>query len=187
MFTSFCFALAAAVTAQASVLHGFAAFGIMIVIETIYGLALGQLLGGLRLRISNATLHVIASFITPFLAYIPMVKLGGSGIIATAIVGFTIGNQYSVRFTPAYRLTAFTVWPMFGFAIQSLIFLLVGLDFRSVLARISSIHIGTLIEYVALTVGTVIIGRFIWVYGFNIFLPNLLFPKTYDPNQVCYN
>lgn len=175
--TLFRFALAAAITNQFSFEYASTAFGMIIIGEIVYGLALGYILGELRSKISNTTLHVIASFLTPFLAYIPVVKLGGSGIIATAVVGFVIGNQYTLRFTPEYRLTALTIWPAIAFAIQGIIFLLVGLDMRSTLIRISSIPIESLVVYVISILSVVIIGRFVWVYGFVIFLPRLLFPS----------
>lgn len=175
--TLFRFALAAAVTNQFSVEHAFTTFVIMIIGETFYGIALGFLLGELRARIKSTPLHIIASFLTPFIAYIPMVQLGGSGIIATALVGFIIGNRYTLRFTPDYRLTALTIWPALAFAIQGLIFLLVGLDLRSTFERISSIPLESLLIYVMSVVIMVIIGRFIWVYGFVIVLPRMLFPS----------
>lgn len=128
-------------------------------------------------------LHIIASFITPFLAYIPMVELGGSGIIATAVVGFVIGNQYALRFTPEYRLAAITILPTLAFTIQCIIFLLVGLNIQSILLRISSIPMVVLFTIVGAMIAVVIMGRFIWVYGFVIFLPRFLFPslKKKDP------
>lgn len=181
--TIFRFALAAAITHQFLFGHAFLAFGIMTIGETLYGFLLGHLLGQLRTKISNTMLHIIASFITPFLAYIPTVALGGSGIIATAIVGFVIGNQYALRFTPEYRLAAMAILPTLAFAIQNIIFLLVGLNMHSTLMHISSISMGSLVTYVSAIIAVVIIGRFIWVYGFVIFLPRFLFPslKKRDP------
>jgi len=175
--TLFRFALAAAITNEFSIAHAFFDFSAMIIGETLYGLILGHLLGKLRAKFLNTPLHVIASFLTPFLAYIPAVKCGGTGILATAIVGFVIGNQYTLRFTPEYRLIALSIWPTLGFAIQGLIFLLVGLDMRSTFIRISSIPFETLLLYLFSITVVVIVGRFIWVYGAVICLPRLLFPS----------
>jgi CPA1 family monovalent cation:H+ antiporter len=123
------------------------------------------------------------SVITPFLAYFPCVMLGGSGVIATAIVGFIIGNQYAPRFTPDYRLLAFNLWPTLGFCVQSIVFLLVGIDMNNIINSISSIPLHDLVLYSSSVILTVIIGRFIWVYLFVLFLPRFLFPsiKKKDP------
>lgn len=67
--TLFHFALTAAITSQFSFAQALGTFIVMIVGETLYGLMLGHLLGKLRTKITNTTLHVIASFITPFAAY----------------------------------------------------------------------------------------------------------------------
>lgn len=161
----FRFALAAAVTHTFSVVHALSAFFLVIIGETLYGFILGNLLGKMRQKITNTTLHMIAAVVTPFLAYIPAVLLGGTGVLATAIVGFLIGNQYSLRFTPEYRLISIGTWPMIAFAIEGLIFLLVGLDLRTILMHISVIHFNTLFLYVSSIIATVIAGRFIWVYS----------------------
>lgn len=173
----FRFALAAAVTHTFSALHAFTAFIAVIIGETLYGLILGTLLGKIRLKIKNATLHMIASIITPFLAYIPAVMLGGTGVLATAVVGFLIGNKYSVRFTPEFRLISFGIWPVFAFAIENLIFLMVGLDMRGIFTRISIIPPATLLLYVSSICFVVIIGRFIWVYSAVLFNAKILFPR----------
>jgi len=73
-------------------------------------------------KITNPFLHIIASIITPFLAYLPVVKCGGSGVLATAVVGFLIGNYYSLRFTPEFRLMSRGLWPTIALAIQGLLF-----------------------------------------------------------------
>lgn len=181
--TLFRYALAAAITNEFSATHAIFSFVAMIIGETVYGLILGHLIGELRCRIKNTSLHVIASFITPFIAYFPIVKLGGTGILATAIVGFVIGNNFTLRFTPEFRLIGLKIWPTTTFAIQSLIFLLVGLDMRSIFIGISSIPIGTLMQYIFSIIFVVIIGRFIWVYGALIFLPRFLLPylRKTDP------
>jgi CPA1 family monovalent cation:H+ antiporter len=175
--TLFRFTLAAAVSNQFSISSAVGDFVAMLVGEAAYGFILGHLIGQLRMRMTNTTLHVIASFLTPFLAYVPMIKLGSSGIVATAMVGFIIGNQYAMRFTPTYRLTALTTWPMVAYAIQALIFLLVGLDLRSAFLQVSAVPVKWLIEYVVAIAAVVIVGRFIWVYGVVIMLPRLLSPS----------
>jgi monovalent cation/hydrogen antiporter len=185
----FRFALAAAITHEFSVIHATSAFFAVIIGETLYGLLLGNLLGKLRQKITNPMLHIIASILTPFLAYIPAVKLGGSGVLATAVVGFLIGNQYSLRFTPEYRLIGTALWPALAFAIEGLLFLLVGLDMRSIFERISFLSLESLALYVFSIIFVVIIGRFIWVYGAVIFIPRVLLPslRKKDPYPPWQN
>ena len=77
----FRFALAALLTHQFSAVHAVTTFFAIIIGETLYGLAVGYIMGELKVKISNTVLHVIASVLTPFLAYTPAVMLGGSGVL----------------------------------------------------------------------------------------------------------
>jgi CPA1 family monovalent cation:H+ antiporter len=160
----FRFALVALLTHEFSVIHATLTFVAIMVGETVYGLLLGNLIGQIRQRFSNTGIHIIASLLTPFLAYIPMVKLGGSGIVATAITGFIIGNQYSIRFTSEFRLTSQAIWPALAFALQSILFLLIGSNIRDIVEGISSIPIGTIMLYALSVTTVVIVGRFIWEF-----------------------
>lgn len=186
----FRFALAVVITHQFSFMHAVSSYFAVVIGETLYGLLLGFILGELRTKIRNTTLHMIASILTPFLAYIPAIIFGGCGVLATAITGFIIGNRYATRFTPEFRLFSLTFWPMLSFIIQSIVFLLVGLDLRFIIERISTIPLHTLLLYSAAIITLIIIGRFIWVYSAAI-IPRFLFPQIrkndpYPPWQYLF-
>ncbi|MBS0349576.1 MAG: sodium:proton antiporter [Proteobacteria bacterium] len=162
--TLFRFALAAEITHQFMLIHALITFFAIIIGETIFGLLMGFILGELRKRITNPSLHVLASLLTPFLVYYPVNMLGGSGIIAVVATGFVIGHYYSTQFTPQFRLISRAMWPAFSFAIQSLLFLLVGLDLSSILKGIAVMPLKPLIIDVITLVALAIVGRFVWVY-----------------------
>jgi Na+/H+ antiporter len=170
-------ALAAVVTHEFSAVDAVSTFVLDVIGETIYGLIVGFGFGLLRTRISNSVLHIIASLLTPFIAYFPPEHLGGSGILATVVAGFVIGNVFSIRFTPEFRLISRAVWPALAFAMQSILFLLVGLEMRFVIESISSISLNSLLLYSGSVIAAVIIGRFVWVYVAVAFLPRFLFPS----------
>jgi Na+/H+ antiporter len=179
----FRFSLAAVVTHQFYPLQALTTFVIVIIGETLYGLALGYAIGKLRLRIKNPVLHIMASILTPFLAYLPPEQLGGSGIIATVAVGSVIGHVYSVRFTPEFRLISKAVWPTLAFAIQNIIFLLVGLNMLSILNGIAMIPVWDLVIYSSAVIAAVVLGRFFWVFIMLGYLPRLLFPAVRRKNS----
>lgn len=170
----FRFALAAVMTHQFSPVKAVSTFFIVVICETIYGLALGNVLGQLRLKIHDPILHMLVSFLTPFLAYLPAEKLGGSGVLATVVTGFVIGHVYSVRFSPEFRLLSRSIWPTISFAIQCILFLLLGLEMQFIIARISSIPAKSLLLYSGIIILVVIIGRFVWVYP-AAYLPRFFF------------
>jgi len=168
--------LLAMVTYDFSVFQASSTFIVIIIGEAFYGLALGYILGELRLKINDPILHMLTSLLTPFLAYLPVEKMGGSGVLATVVTGFVIGNIYSSHFTPDFRLLSRAVWPTLAFAIESILFILIGLDLRFILESISTIPFASLALYSGSIIFVVIVGRFIWVY-LSAYIPQFLFPS----------
>ncbi|HVV69007.1 MAG TPA: Na+/H+ antiporter [Gammaproteobacteria bacterium] len=162
--TLFRFSLAAIFTHQFSLVSAVSSFFIIIVAETVYGFVLGHLIGKLSLKINNPILQIMLSLLTPFLAYLPAQRLGGSGVLATVVTGLIIGHKYMERFQPEVRIIGHSVWVMLSFALQSILFLLVGLDLDTIWDHISFLPINSLVLYSLALIVTVIIGRFLWVY-----------------------
>jgi Na+/H+ antiporter len=174
--TIFRFALAAAITHYFSMTEAIFSFFAIVIGETLYGLALGHLLGQVRMRVEEPMLQMLLSIVTPFLAYLPAVRLGGSGVLATVVTGLVIGHVYLPRLTPGSRLLWHAVWRTITFVLSSILFLLVGLKFNSILKNISVISPSQLIYYASLITTIVIVGRFLWVYP-AAYLPRFLFPS----------
>jgi Na+/H+ antiporter len=179
----FRFALAATVSANFSAVSTVATFFAVLIGETLYGLVVGYVVGWLRSKIKHNFLHVIASVLTPFIAYYPAVMLGGCGVLATVVAGSIIGNVFALRFTPSFRLISRAIWPSLTFALQSILFLLVGLNLKTIMESISALPLSILIAYAVAVVLVMILGRFIWVYGAVYLLPRALFPgiRKKDP------
>jgi monovalent cation/hydrogen antiporter len=168
----FRFAVVALLTHQFAVMKAVSTFFLIIVCETAYGIVLAFIIGEARLRIRDPILQMMISILTPFLAYIPAEKLGGSGVLATVVVGLVLGQRYWEQYTPDTRLNSHAVWATLGFAVQGFLFLITGLNLRNVLQNVSALSSTTLITYSSLIIAIVIIGRFVWVYGC-VYLPRL--------------
>lgn len=179
----FRFSLAAVITHQFVVFNVITSFVYVVLGETIYGIVLAYLLGELRIRINDPVLQMILSILTPFLTYLPAEKMGGSGVLATVVCGLIMGHYYTERYTPEVRLTIRAVWNTLGYITQSFLFLMVGLDLRFILDRLStststltSIFVGS----VAIIL-VVVVGRFIWVWCSTFISNYLLFNRTKEP------
>lgn len=172
----FRFSIAAFMTHQFLVSHALLVFLAMVVGETLYGLLLGNVLGKLRVYIRDPLLQMVVSLLTPFIAYLPAVRLGGCGVISTVIAGFIIGNYYSMQFTPQFRLLSRSIWPTISFMIQSLLFLLVGVNIDTIYASIAIVPVMDLIKFLAIVLAGVVFGRFLWVFPIT-YLPGLLIPS----------
>ncbi|RDI43376.1 Na+/H+ antiporter [Aquicella lusitana] len=179
----FRFSLIAVLTNQFSLLQAVSDFFAILVCETLYGFVLGHLLGQIRTKLHEPMLQMLLSIVTPFLAYLPAEHLGGSGVLAVVVTGLVITHVYAERFMPEARLLWSSVWKTIGFTLQSILFLLVGLNLRSTLNNITSIPTRDLMLYSIVITAVVIAGRFIWVYP-SAYLPGLLFPsiRKQDPH-----
>lgn len=89
------------------------------------------------------------------------------------MVGFYIGSQSSERFSPGVRLTGVPIWPVLVFIFNNLLFLVTGLQLRSVLERTSDFPASALFYYGALISAVVIGARLIRVYT-SSYLPRVL-------------
>lgn len=170
----FRFALAAVITHEFILHQAILEFSTIVVVETLYGLVMGFVIGELRLRLRDANLQMVISLLTPFLVYLPAQKLGGSGILAIVVTGFVIGYRYLERLPPEIRILGTSIWKTLGFLVQSLLFLLVGLDLRFIIERIALIPVTQLILYAFAVIFVVIVGRFIWVFP-AFYWPQLFF------------
>ena len=171
--TAFRFASAAVVSGSFSFRDASFSFLTVVFGEAGYGLALGWAVSRVRQRLKDSSLEITVSFLTPFLAYLPAELLGGTGVLATAVVGFYIGSQSSERFSPGVRLTGVPIWQVLVFIFNNLLFLVTGLQLRSVLERTSDFPVSTLFYYGALISAVVIGARLIWVYP-SSYLPRAL-------------
>ncbi len=169
----FRFSLAAIATNTFSIPAAVTDFVVVIVGETLYGFAVGWVMGEWRKHIHNTSLHMIASLLTPFVAYYPATHLGGCGVLATAVAGFMIGNRYAPYFSPEFRLVSRSIWPMLSFLVQSIVYLLLGLNLHLILRNISLVSLPILYFYSLIVIALVVVGRFVWVFP-SVYLPRFL-------------
>lgn len=172
----FRFALAAVLTHHFYPEKAAVSFILVVISETIYGLFVGNCLGSLNMKLREPVLQMTISLLTPFIAYFPAERMGGCGILATAVAGFTIADRYYDRYQPEARLILNSVWSALTFLIESILFLCVGLEMRFIIERISAIELQELFILIISVVLTVIFGRFLFVYPV-AYLTRFLFPS----------
>src|SRR3990172_717421 len=171
--TAFKFAVAAVVLGSFSFRGASVAFLAVVFGEVGYGLLLGWTISRLRQRLKDPTIEITVSLLTPFLAYLPPERLGGSGILATAVVGLYIGRHLPELSTSGGRLIGVPFWQMIVFILNNILFLLIGLQLRTVIEKTADLPVSLLLYYGGLISAVVIVARIIWVYP-AAFLPRAL-------------
>ena len=164
--TAFKFASVAVVLGSFSLENASLTFLGIVLGEVGYGLFLGWILSKIRQRFNDPSLGITMALLTPYLAYLPPERLGGSGVLATAVVGLYIGSLRSKIFTSKMRLTAVPVFQTLVFILNNFLFLVTGLQLKTVLEGTRGLPGLYLLYYGALISFIVIIARIIWVFSF---------------------
>ena len=158
-------------------------FAAIVVGELLWGIGVGLLMLRLRRWVNDPLIEIILSVLTPFLAFWPPMHLGGSGVLATLAAGLYTSWNGPRLISPATRLQGVFFWEFFTYVIEGMVFLITGLQARTVIGRISHYPLSQLALSVAVITAVVIVARFVWVFPAT-YLPRWLFPpvRKKDPS-----
>ena len=136
-------------------------------------LILGGIAGGLLIAvlidwfdrsIGDTALQLMVSVATPYFAYLLGESLRASGVLATVACGLYLGRKRSESFTTEARLDSRAVWNTIDFALNSLIFIVVGLQLPAVLDGMRPLRWPILIGGAAFICAVVIGLRMLWIF-----------------------
>jgi CPA1 family monovalent cation:H+ antiporter len=158
------FAVAAASTGVFSPWHAAGTFVLIIVGEIAYGVAVGWLSLHLRRWARDPRIEITLSLMTPYVAFLVPAQLGGSGVLATVAAGLFVSWNGPLLIPAATRLQGIFFWDLLVYLVEGFIFLVTGLQLRTLFERTDMSALPQPIFVTLLTVLVVVIARFIWVY-----------------------
>jgi Na+/H+ antiporter len=167
------FAVVAVVTGTFSLPTAAGEFGLIVVGELIYGLAVGWLSLHLRQWSHEPRVEITLSLMTPYLAFWVPYHFGGSGVLATVACGLYVSWNGPLLIPPATRLQGIFFWDLLVYLIEGLIFLVTGMQVRTLVDNAAGFPLRELLVATALMTLIAIIARFVWV-----------FPATYLPRWL---
>ena len=167
--------------------------GLQFLVGAVGGIAAGFAVGWLvvwaRRHLSeDPSVQNIVSLLTPFVAYLGAEELPHSlwealhellgvpgelhfsGVLAVVTTGLYLGRKGPYIISSGTRLQGYATWELITFLLNGLIFILIGLQLRSVVEGLDEYTAGQIISYAVLVSLTVILVRVVWV-----------FPATYLP------
>src|SRR5947209_13599299 len=160
----------------ASLAGGFSLFeaGAQFVLISAGGIALGFLLGWVFVRLhphlGDPFIEVLLSLSVPYAAYVLAEGLDLSGVLAVVAAGLLRGRYSPAMVSAEMRILARSVWNILVFILNSLLFILIGLQLSGVVARLAN-YSGWELAADALAISMIaILVRFAWVY-FAEYLP----------------
>jgi len=104
------------------------------------------------------------SLLSPYIAYLPADALHTSGVLSVVTMGVYLGIRGPRVVAPATRLQAGAMWSMVTFLLESLIFMLVGLELPRVMQALRTHSLRELLIVVLATTLVCILVRFVWVF-----------------------
>ena len=164
------FAVAAALSGVFSLFDATVQF----VLVSIGGIAVGMLIGGvfvaLHRYLGDPFIEVLLSLSVPYLAYVGAESVHVSGVLAVVAAGLLRGRYSPKMVSAEMRILARSVWNILVFMLNSLIFILIGLQLSGVISRLEGYTGWDLAAYSLAVSMVAIVVRFAWVY-FAEYLP----------------
>ena len=158
------FAVAAVLTGAFSLLDA----SVQFVVIAIGGVAIGMLMGLLFVFIhrglGDTFIEVLTTLMVPYITYILAESLHLSGVLAVVAAGIVRGRFSPEIVSAEMRILARSVWNILVFMLNSLIFILIGLQLSAALSRLKGFSGWDLAAYSLAISMVAILVRFAWVY-----------------------
>lgn len=136
----------------------------------VIGFVLGRLFVFIHRYLGDAFIEVLTTLAVPYVVYITAESAHASGVLAVVTAGLVRGRYSPEIVSAEMRIIARSVWNLLVFLLNSLIFILIGVQLSGIAARLTGYSMAQILFYGTL-VSVVAIGvRFAWVY-----------PATYLP------
>jgi Na+/H+ antiporter len=165
------FAVVAALTGTFSIGHAAASFALLGLGGVVAGAVVGYVIVQIIRCLADDYLIITVSVLAGWISYIAGEMLGVSGVIATVTAGLTLGWYQHEILSAAVRMRGTAFWQVIIFLLEALVFILIGLSLRGVVARSGGADdaLMTLAPAVAAVLGAVVLSRFVWVFATGFF------------------
>ena len=166
----FRFALAAVITSQFDIQEAALSFVIVIVM----GIAVGPLVGLVFYAIhrwlpTTPSIEIVLTLVTPYCMYYFAEQFHFSGVLAVVSGGLLLSSRRQSLLNFQSRVQGVNVWTSLVFVLNGLIFLLIGLQLRSVTQQLGNISLATAIGYGLIISLVLIVSRLLCTLGASVF------------------
>ena len=156
-------AVAAATGAGFDLLHATGDFFVNAAGGIAFGVVAGLVMVEVLKRLTgDDVVGVVISLACGYIGYLPAEELGVSGVLAAVTVGLIVGRRSPEVSTPASRLRGYAFWEVLVFLLNSVLFVLVGLQLPGILSH-QDRSAAELAGLALLVSGAVVGARLVWV------------------------
>jgi CPA1 family monovalent cation:H+ antiporter len=131
--------------------------------SVIAGYALARLYLSLSWRVRDAASNTILQFVATFGVWLLADRLTLSPIITVVVYAMTLAQTVSRRGGPRQRVSSYSVWETAVFIVNVLAFVLMGLQARHIIERLSETQLWSALLFALSVLAAVIVVRVAWV------------------------
>lgn len=158
------FAVAAMLTGTFSLVDA----SVQLVMVSAGGIAIGIILARVFVEIhrhlGDAFIEVLTSLLVPYVAYIAAEFFHASGVLAVVAAGLVRGRYAPEIVSAEMRILARSVWNILVFMLNSLVFMLIGIQVSAVGETLSGFSVPQLLTWGLVISAVAILVRFAWVF-----------------------
>jgi CPA1 family monovalent cation:H+ antiporter len=159
-------ALTAAVTGSFSGWHAIPVLLVVTLGSIGLGAVLSRVIQLIIPRIQDVPISVIVQFLSTFAVWMLADWLGLSGIITLVVFAILVARTAPDLMPARLRIPSYAVWEVVVFVLNVLAFILIGLQLRPILDRLSGSELLSYTAIAAAVCVAVVVVRIVWVMGY---------------------
>lgn len=167
------FAIAAVLTGAFSLADASVQFAAVSLGGLAVGVCLSFVFIAIHKRLGDPFIEVLTTLTIPYVTYIAAESLHCSGVLAVVAAGLVRGRYAPEIVSAEMRIIARSVWNVLVFMLNSLIFMLIGIQMSDVVEKLARYSIAELLGWGLFITAVSVAVRFAWVYP-AAYLPRLL-------------
>jgi Na+/H+ antiporter len=171
------FAVGAVLTGSFSLVYAPGRFAWNVIGGVAIGLASGYLVRQVRRRLDNPPLEITIALCSGYIAFLPAQAAGASGVLAAVTIGVYMGWYTPELTTSQTRLQGAAVWEITLFAMNAVLFTLIGLQLPTIVDALQGRSWQDLVAWGAVLTLAVIAIRFAWLLATS-WLPRPMGPEA---------
>lgn len=184
------FAVAAVLTGMFSLAEASLQFALVSLGGVAVGVLLAHVFIAIHRRLGDPFIEVLTVLTIPYVTYIAAESLHVSGVLAAVAAGLVRGRYAPEIVSAEMRIMARPVWNLLVFMLNSLIFILIGVQMSEVMGSLGRFSLLELLGIGAAVTATAVLVRFLWVFPV-AWLPHWLSGSLHEraskprPNELC--
>ena len=128
------------------------------------GVAVGWIIAEIRERTPDPQISVTISLVSGYAAFVPANAVGASGVLAAVTTGIYMGLRGPSIIPARVRLQGNFTWDIIDFIVNAALFVLVGLQLRSIVEDLSGYTAGQLVGWAFVVCGVTVFVRLVWFF-----------------------